>query len=71
MSASIYGQELELTEVEAGEMVMDIIILARVLRPTDDGRMEDALLVSSTKTTTGIVQMGMAVAFGESMGDNE
>lgn len=71
MSASIYGQELELTEVEAGEMVMDIIILARVLRPTDDGRMEDALLVSTTKTTTGIVQMGMAAAFGESMGDNE
>ena len=65
MSASIYGQEIDLAEIESGEMVMDVIVLARVLRPTEDGGMEDALCVSTTMTTTGIVQMGIAAAFSE------
>lgn len=71
MNTTIYGHEIELEAAEPDEMVVDVIVIARVLRPTDDGRMEDALCISTTKTTTAIVQMGMAVAFAECAGGME
>ena len=56
---NIYGHEVELTEVEDGEMVTDVIVLARSVRSRNDDRPEEALLVSGTTSTTYGLQMGM------------
>ena len=58
MKIEIYGHDIELTDPE-GEIVTDVIVLARSVRNTDDGRIEDSLLASTTWTTTGMIQRGM------------
>ena len=56
---NIYGHEVELTQIGDGEMVTDVIVLARSVRPRNNDRTEEALLVSGTTSTTYGLQMGM------------
>ena len=56
---NIYGHEVELTQIEDGEMVTDVIVLARSVRSRNNDRAEEALLVSGTTSTTYGLQMGM------------
>lgn len=64
---NIYGNHIELERPDDDAIIVDVIVIARSLRYGKDGRMEDAVLVSSTDSTTGIVFEGMlsAVANGE------
>ena len=56
---NIYGNEITLAEPDSDGMVVDVIVIARTLRQGKDGHMEDAVLVSSTDSTTGIIFDGM------------
>ena len=56
---NIYGHEVELAQIEDGEMVTDVIVLARSVRSRNNDRPEEALLVSGTTSTTYGLQMGM------------
>lgn len=67
---SVYGQEIELTEPDGG-YVTDVIILARVIKHGDDGKMYDQLMVSATETTTGMIFDGMVQALDGEMVENE
>lgn len=59
-TTTIYGHEVPLEDLEPGETVTDVIVLARAVRMEDDGTISDALLVTGTPQTTGLVQEGMA-----------
>ena len=56
---NIYGHEVELTEVEDGEMVTDVIVLARIVSFDSDGDASDTISIRSSRQTTGIIQQGM------------
>lgn len=57
----IYGHTLDLPEPDEG-IVVDVMVLARVVRYEDDQAFDD-LLVGCTPQTGGIVQLGMVQAF--------
>lgn len=67
---NIYGQKVELTPPGDG-YITDVIILARSLRHGDDGKMYDALLVSATESTTGMLFDGMIQALNGETEDTE
>ena len=56
---NIYGHEVELTEIEDGEMVTDVIVLARMVSFDSDGDASDTISIRSSRQTTGIIQQGM------------
>ena len=56
---NIYGHEVELTEIEGGEMVTDVIVLARMVSFDSDGDASDTISIRSSRQTTGIIQQGM------------
>lgn len=56
---NIYGHEMDLEEAEPGEVVVDVMVIARTLRYDDEGHGEDAVLISTTRQTTGMIQAGM------------
>ena len=64
---NIYGNHINLEAPDDDAIIVDVIVIARSLRTGKDGRMEDAVLVSSTDSTTGIIFDGMlnAVTNGE------
>ncbi|GAB3191822.1 hypothetical protein [Nesterenkonia suensis] len=57
---TIYGHAVPLEELEPGDTVTDVIVLARAIRMEDDGTISDALLATGTPQTTGLIQEGMA-----------
>ncbi|MGP9727903.1 hypothetical protein [Glutamicibacter sp. AOP3-A1-12] len=59
MKTTIYGQEIELQEIDAPEHVVDVMIIARAVQMLPDGGMEDALYISTTPQTTWLIQSGM------------
>lgn len=62
MTTELYGHAIDLTtadDVEDG-VVTDVLVVARAVRYNDEGRAEDALLISATDSTSSIVQQGMA-----------
>lgn len=59
MTTTIYGHEIELEPDDDGGMVTDVLVIARHVRLTDDGRASDTVSMSGTTQTTGIVQGGM------------
>ena len=56
---AIHGVEVEISEIDPGESVTDIIILTRTVGFDDNGRPFDDLYVSGTPLTTGIIHAGM------------
>ncbi len=58
-TAILYGHDLDLFDPDEGGLVTDVIVLARVVRYNDDGRAMDAMILSSTRNTGGIIQGGM------------
>lgn len=56
---NIYGHEVELTQIEDGEMVTDVIVLARMVSFDSDGDASDTISIRSSRQTTGIIQQGM------------
>lgn len=56
---NIYGHEVELTQIEDGEMVTDVIVLARMVSFDSDGDANDTISIRSSRQTTGIIQQGM------------
>lgn len=64
---NIYGNHINLETPDDDAIIVDVVVIARSLRTSKDGRMEDAVLVSSTDSTTGIIFDGMlsAVTNGE------
>ena len=57
---NIYGHEVELTALADDDgVVTDVLVLARTVRFSDDGRAEDALFTSVTRSSTYMLQMGM------------
>ena len=56
---NLYGHELDLVELEDDEIPTDVIVIARTVRHTEDGRLEDAISISTTRMTTGLIQRGM------------
>ena len=67
---NIYGHEVELTMPDANEVVTDVIVLARAVWYADDGHAQDSLLMTSTRTTTGMVASGM-LAFALDMPEED
>lgn len=69
----IYGHEIELEEPKDGEIITDVLILARVVRQKDDGGIGDHLLMSAKSTTTGMIQNGMlnAALYPDLAGDED
>lgn len=65
---TLYGHRLTLEQVDDDEMVVDVMVLARLLKPQPDGSLEDALCVNTTNTTTSMVQKGMAQTLIEIQG---
>lgn len=60
---TIYGHDVDLVELDADDgVVLDVIVLARVVRYNNEGHGEDILYTSTTPTTTGMVQRGMIEA---------
>lgn len=65
MKHTINGCEIEIDAPDDGGLVTDVVVLTRVVRHSDDGRLADSILINSTTQTTGIIQAGMlAVADG-------
>ena len=56
----IYGHEIELEPADGP--VTDIVILSRQVAYEPDGAMSDAVLISTTKTSTYMIQRGMIEA---------
>ena len=56
---NLYGHEVELAQIEDGEMVTDVIVLARIVSFDSDGDASDTISIRSSRQTTGIVQQGM------------
>ena len=54
---NIYGHEIELEKAESH--ITDVIILAREISYNSDGTMNDSVLISSTTTSTYIMQRGI------------
>lgn len=67
---NIYGHDIELIDTE-GEIVTDVIVLARTVRHDDDGCLQDSLIVSTTRTTTYMLQAGMIQCAAEAIGGDE
>lgn len=59
-TASLYGHDVQLEDIDSDETITDVIVLARTVRVLDDGTITDATCVSATRQTTGIIQQGMA-----------
>lgn len=59
MTASIYGHDIELPQIDPGETATDIIVITRTVGFDDDGRPYDDLYVGGTQMTTGIIHNGM------------
>ena len=66
---NIYGHDVDLTALADDDgMVTDVLVLARTVRFSDQGRAEDALFISGTRSTTYMVQLGILHAALESLG---
>lgn len=66
---NIYGHEVELTALAVDDgMVTDVMVLARTVRFSDQGRAEDALFISGTRSSTYMLQLGMLHSALESLG---
>lgn len=61
----IYDQEVELPEVDPEELgvVVDVVVLARVLRFGENGRPDETLVVGDTRSTSPIIHKGMAYEY--------
>ena len=57
MKVEIYGQSVELPDPEGGH-VLDVLVIARSVRPSEEG-LEDEILIGATKNTTTVIQHGM------------
>ena len=67
--SNIYGHDVDLTALADDDgMVTDVLVLARTVRFSDQGRAEDALFISGTRSTTYMLQLGMLHAALESLG---
>ena len=66
---NIYGHDIDLTALADDDgMVTDVLVLARTVRFSDQGRAEDALFISGTRSTTYMLQLGILHAALESLG---
>ena len=66
---NLYGHDIDLTALADDDgMVTDVLVLARTVRFSDQGRAEDALFISGTRSTTYMVQLGILHAALESLG---
>ena len=60
MKTEIHGHEIEIEDLDPGEVVTDVMILMRTVRHNDeDGRLQDAITIGCTTQTTGMIQRGM------------
>ena len=67
--SNIYGHDIDLTALADDDgMVTDVLVLARTVRFSDQGRAEDALFISGTRSSTYMLQLGMLHAALESLG---
>ena len=66
---NLYGHDVDLTALADDDgMVTDVLVLARTVRFSDQGRAEDALFISGTRSSTYMLQLGMLHAALESLG---
>lgn len=66
---NLYGLDLELPDIEAGELVTDVVLIVRTVDPEHPGR--DGVYVDGTPHTGGIVQLGMLSAALDYARDDE
>ena len=66
---NLYGLDLELPDIEAGELVTDVVTIVRTVDPERPGR--DGVYVGCTTHTGGIVQLGMLSAALDYAHDDE
>ena len=60
MKVTIHGHEMDITEPADGGMVLDVVVLARVIRITPEStRPEESLIIDNTEHTTLMVQRGI------------
>lgn len=57
--ATVYGHEIELFDLDPGEHVTDVIVLARSVYSDEDGDLQDTLKCVSTNNTTALIRAGM------------
>jgi hypothetical protein len=55
---NLYGHEIEIPEVEGG-IITDVMILARAVNYSDEGRAQDEILIAASPGITGMIQDGM------------
>ena len=58
-TVTIDGHEIELEDLEKGQLTTDVIILRRVVEHDEDGELVDSILGDWTENTTGIIRAGM------------
>ena len=63
--ATVHGQALELTPIDDGEVVTDVIVIVRAIEFDEDGRAHDSIYVDGTRSTTELIQTGMLAAAHE------
>lgn len=59
MKLTIHGHEMDITEPVDGDVVVDVIVIARALHVDQDGTTQDSLIMDNTRHTTYMVQRGM------------
>ncbi len=56
---NIYGHDIELEESNPGEIITDVMVIARTVHYGEDGKAIDTALISHTRQTGGMIQVGM------------
>ena len=67
--SNLYGLDLELPDIEAGELVTDVVTIVRTVDPAHPGR--DGIYLGGSPHTGGIVQLGMLTAALDYVRDDE
>lgn len=58
-SISIYGQNVELSPMDPGEHVTEVIVIARVVKFDDEGNLGDLIALCGSDGLTRIIERGM------------
>lgn len=57
--SDIYGHDMDLTQQLDGEVITDVIVIARTVHYDDTGRAHDNVLMTVTKGATEMIQQAM------------
>ena len=67
----MYGHDVELMPVPDGQVVTDVIVIARSVWYTEEGWARDSLLISTTRGVSGTIYTGMMSQALDYEGDDD